>query len=120
MIVCESSQKPLMLFYLVQMHGVRNALVFTKSAESTTRLVRLLEFFQEAQGKDGTNTIEPVVVHAYSSDLPAGERKSVLDKFRAQEIQMCVSFLGGFSSGPTLLFFLIGSFAPISYPAEST
>ncbi|TFY55761.1 hypothetical protein EVG20_g9201 [Dentipellis fragilis] len=49
MIVCESSQKPLVLFHLVQTHGVRNALVFTKSAESTQRLVRLFEFFERAR-----------------------------------------------------------------------
>lgn len=94
MIVCEPSQKPLMLFHLMHAHNVTNALVFTKSAESTTRLVQLLGFFEAARAggsEDGART--PVVAHAYSSDLPPGERRAVLEKFRHQEIQMCVARL---------------------------
>jgi ATP-dependent RNA helicase DDX51/DBP6 len=97
MIVCETSKKPLMLFHLVHTHHVQNALVFTKSAESTTRLMRLFEFFQDAleSGSNGKGH-QPIVIRAYSSDLAAGERKGVLEKFRAQEIQMCfLSFLLG-------------------------
>lgn len=92
MIVCESSQKPLMLFHLVHTRKVTNALVFTKSAESTSRLVRLFEFFESAlaadtgtEGKDGG---QKTVAHAYSSDLGSAERKSILEKFRNQEIHM--------------------------------
>ncbi|KAG1734119.1 DEAD-domain-containing protein [Suillus lakei] len=48
MIICEAPQKPLMLFHLVHNHSVRNALVFTKSSESASRLVRLFEFFEAA------------------------------------------------------------------------
>ena len=48
MVACESSVKPLMLFHLVHARNVTNALVFTKSAESTARLVRLFEFFESA------------------------------------------------------------------------
>lgn len=87
MIVCDSSQKPLMLFHLVRSHGVTNALVFTKSADSTTRLVRLFEFFETALATaDGDR--QKVVARAYSSDLSAGERKSLLEQFRKQEIHM--------------------------------
>ncbi|KAH7925484.1 P-loop containing nucleoside triphosphate hydrolase protein [Leucogyrophana mollusca] len=86
MIVCESSQKPLMLFHLVQSHNVQNALVFTKSSESTTRLVRLFQSFETARAPEARHT----VVQAYSSDLPAGERKGILDKFKAQEIDILV------------------------------
>ena len=85
--MCESSVKPLMLFHLVHSREVTNALVFTKSAESTTRLVRLFEFFEAAnqqQGAGGT----PIVACAYSSDLAPGERKSILDRFKNQEIHM--------------------------------
>lgn len=46
MIVCNSLQKPLMLFHLVHPIGATNALAFTKSAESTLRLGRLFEFFE--------------------------------------------------------------------------
>jgi len=91
MVVCDSSQKPLVLFHLVHSMGITNALVFTKSAESTLRLVRLFEFFEAArstgQGNDATQH-KPVVVQDYSSDLSPSERKSVLGKFRAQKIDM--------------------------------
>ena len=94
MIVCEPSQKPLMFFYLVHAHNVTNALVFTKSAESTSRLVRLFEFFEKAHASHtGAGTSKEHVVRAYSSDLSASERKSILEKFKAQEIQMFVSFI---------------------------
>jgi ATP-dependent RNA helicase DDX51/DBP6 len=96
MIVCESSHKPLVLFHLVQTHHVMNALVFTKSAESTTRLVRLFEFFETARAVDHRGEDrQHVVVHAYSSDSGAGERKAILDKFKAQDIQMYVLLLSG-------------------------
>jgi ATP-dependent RNA helicase DDX51/DBP6 len=90
MLVCEPSLKPLIFFHLVYKHNVTNALVFTKSAESTTRLVRLFDFF-DARRRMGTGGDPSVfVARAYSSDLSAGERKSILDKFKAKEIQMCV------------------------------
>ncbi|KAF8640308.1 hypothetical protein AX16_010203 [Volvariella volvacea WC 439] len=108
MIICEPSQKPLVFFHLVLSHQVINALVFTKSAESTSRLVKLFEFFERArlagaassanqkngQGEDmDVDTLGPtkqIVVRSYSSDLSASERKSILDKFKAQEIQILV------------------------------
>ncbi len=72
--------------------GISNALVFTKSAESTLRLVRLFEFFEAAhstgQGNDATQYKKPVVVQDYSSDLSPSDRKSVLGKFKAQKIDM--------------------------------
>ncbi|KIJ66690.1 hypothetical protein HYDPIDRAFT_174087 [Hydnomerulius pinastri MD-312] len=86
MIVCETSQKPLMLLHLIHSRSVRNALVFTKSSESTARLVRLLEFFEELNTSDRA----PIAIRAYSSDLPAGERKTILDKFKAQEVHVLV------------------------------
>jgi ATP-dependent RNA helicase DDX51/DBP6 len=91
MIVCDSSQKPLVLFYLVHSIGITNALVFTKSAESTLRLVRLFEFFETARSVSQGSPIpdkKPVVVRAYSSDLSPSERKSILDQFRGQKIDM--------------------------------
>ena len=92
MIFCDSSQKPLVLFHLVHSMEITNALVFTKSAESTLRLVRLFEFFEAArstgQGNDATQPKKPIIVQDYSSDLSPSERKSVLRKFRAQKIDM--------------------------------
>ena len=91
MIVCDSSQKPLVLFHLVHSIGITNALIFTKSAESTLRLARLFEFFEAARSTDQRNATQykkPVVAQDYSSDLSPSERKSVLGKFRAQEIDM--------------------------------
>lgn len=87
--MCDSSQKPLVLFHLVHSMGIANALVFTKSAEATLRLVRLFEFFENARsvGKE-TQHKKPVVVVAYSSDLSPSERKSILERFKAQEIDM--------------------------------
>ncbi|KAJ7841322.1 DEAD-domain-containing protein [Mycena olivaceomarginata] len=91
MLVCESSLKPLIFFHLVYKHNVTNALVFTKSAESTTRLVRLFDFF-DARRRMGTGgDPSAFVARAYSSDLSPGERKSILDKFKAKEIQIHVS-----------------------------
>lgn len=92
MIVCDSSQKPLMLFYLVHKHNVSNALIFTKSAESTNRLVRLFEFFESSWASDAEKDHKPKVLQAYSSELGAGDRKSILERFKSQEINMYVSF----------------------------
>lgn len=80
-----------MFFHLVHAHKVTNALVFTKSAESTTRLVRLFDFFEKALAKHAmAGATQEIVARAYSSDLPTSERKSILEKFRSQEIQMWV------------------------------
>ncbi|KAG1747119.1 DEAD-domain-containing protein [Suillus paluster] len=83
MIICEAPQKPLMLFHLVHNHSVRNALVFTKSAESASRLVRLFEFFEAA-----TSSGNPIAVRSYSSDLPTNERRTILEKFKTQEVHL--------------------------------
>ena len=91
MIVCESSLKPLVFFYLVHVHSVTNALVFTKSAESTIRLVQLFEYFEESRAAGAPSGGRKLAVRAYSSDLPPGDRKATLEQFKAQEIQMYVS-----------------------------
>jgi ATP-dependent RNA helicase DDX51/DBP6 len=75
-----------MFFHLVFGQNVTDALVFTKSAESTTRLVQLFDFFQKWQETQGNKS--NIVVRAYSSDLPVSERKSILEQFKAQEINM--------------------------------
>ena len=90
MIVCESSQKPLMLFHLVHVLGVKAALVFTKSAESTTRLVKLFEFFEQSRASSAEQRGTEIILRAYSSDLAPSARKEILDKFKNQEIHMYV------------------------------
>ncbi|KAG6877780.1 hypothetical protein C0993_003981 [Termitomyces sp. T159_Od127] len=83
--------KPLIFFHLVHSHKVMKALVFTKSAESTSRLVQLFEFFEKARAQSAmAGAVKETVVRAYSSDLPASERKTILEKFKAQEIQILV------------------------------
>ena len=71
---------------------ITNALVFTKSTESTLRPVRLFEFFEAArstgEGNDATQFKNPVIVQDYSSDLSLSEHKSVLGKFRVQKIDI--------------------------------
>lgn len=84
MVVCEPSQKPLVLLHLLHNHNLRSALIFTKSSESATRLVFLLECFEDLR----TSERARIAVRAYSSDLPANERKVILEKFKAQEVQM--------------------------------
>jgi hypothetical protein len=88
MLVCESSVKPLVFFHLVYNHAVTNALVFTKSAESTARLVRLFDFFDAARRTGVGGTPPAFVARAYSSDLSPTDRKSILEQFKAKEIQM--------------------------------
>ncbi|OCH95477.1 DEAD-domain-containing protein [Obba rivulosa] len=90
MIVCDTSEKPLMLFYLVHARAVTNALIFTKSAESTARLVRLFEFFESAMSPSAEQSGAQIVAKAYSSDLSPGERKMILEKFKNQEIHILV------------------------------
>ncbi|KAF9522065.1 P-loop containing nucleoside triphosphate hydrolase protein [Crepidotus variabilis] len=91
MVVTDTSQKPLIFFHLVNTLKVTNALVFTKSAESTTRLVRLFEFFEDELCRASTSLDRTrLVVKAYSSDLPGAERKLILDQFKKQEIHILV------------------------------
>ena len=91
MIVCETSQKPLMLFFLVHQHSVSNALVFTKSAESTSRLVRLFEFLESIWARENNGSgRQQTVIRAYSSDLSASDRRVILEQFKNQEIHMFV------------------------------
>jgi ATP-dependent RNA helicase DDX51/DBP6 len=92
MIVSNSLKKPLVFFHLVYRQKLRNVLAFTKSAHSTTRLVRLLEFFEKTrlEKEPGTVGEESIIARAYSSDLPPSERKAILDQFKAQQIHMYV------------------------------
>ncbi|KAG7089878.1 hypothetical protein E1B28_011516 [Marasmius oreades] len=92
MIVCETAKKPLILLHLIHQHHIANALIFTKSAESTARLVQLFDFFEQARTSTGggANNRPRISVRAYSSDLGAAERKSILGNFKDQEIEILI------------------------------
>ncbi|KAI8605394.1 P-loop containing nucleoside triphosphate hydrolase protein [Dissophora ornata] len=47
MIVCESSEKPLMVLHLLHHLNVRSALCFTKSVESAHRLYKLIQLYEK-------------------------------------------------------------------------
>ncbi|CAE6409006.1 unnamed protein product [Rhizoctonia solani] len=94
MCVCSPADKPLVLFHLVHTHGIRNALIFTKSAESTTRLVQLFEFFEAARNREASEGTKRVTMQAYSSDLSGQERKSVIERFKEGKIDFPVKSLG--------------------------
>ena len=85
MIVCDPSQKPLILFYLAHARNVDNALVFTKSAESTARLVKLFELFEEILPAVGA---QKFTIRPYSSDLPSSDRKYILEQFKGKKINV--------------------------------
>ena len=93
MVVCDTSQKPLMLFHIIHSYDVKHALVFTKSAESTDRLVRLFEYFEEAhrQSTEQSDMKKPAkIAYGYSSDLSGPERKQILERFKQGDVDMYV------------------------------
>jgi superfamily II DNA/RNA helicase len=71
------------LFWLLRTCALSRALVFTKSAASTARLVRALELLAAALPSDSS---PPISVAAYSSDLAPGARRAVLAAFRAGRV----------------------------------
>ncbi|GJJ08218.1 hypothetical protein Clacol_002427 [Clathrus columnatus] len=91
MLVTTTERKPLMLFYLLHQQNVTNALVFTNSAESTERLVKLFECFEDAWiGSLGEKTMSRPVARAYSSELNPADRKTILEDFKAQKISLLI------------------------------
>ncbi|ORY72933.1 P-loop containing nucleoside triphosphate hydrolase protein [Leucosporidium creatinivorum] len=92
MIFSPSTHKPLYLFHLLHTLSLSSALCFTKSVEAATRLAKLVEFFEQARAdtvKDGEE-VKKVVVKAYSSELPSGERTRILASFKKGDIQMLI------------------------------
>jgi ATP-dependent RNA helicase DDX51/DBP6 len=85
LIVTTSAVKPLALFHLLHNAGVRQALCFTKSVESASRLVKLVEYFEAAQTRGS-----PLVAKTYSSDLPSSERTRILSDFKLGHVHLSV------------------------------
>jgi ATP-dependent RNA helicase DDX51/DBP6 len=76
--------KPLNLIHLVHSptFAVRSALVFTKSVESAARLVKLLEFFEDAW------VGEKLVVKGYTREMKPRERKRLLQEFAEGKVNL--------------------------------
>lgn len=92
MIVSSATDKPKNLFWLLHKKDepIHNALAFTKSVESSARLVKLLEFFElEWAKRSGEEEQRKSIVAAdYSSDLTPGERQRILNRFKNGEIDL--------------------------------
>jgi len=95
MVITSASLKPLVLFYLIQEHRIRNVLVFTKSTESTVRLLHLFEYFFHASSgsmeADNDQIAKSVRAEAFSSDLAPVQRTAALERFKRQEVDVCVT-----------------------------
>jgi ATP-dependent RNA helicase DDX51/DBP6 len=83
MVVVDPALKALVLIYLIHHaeYQVKSALVFTKSVESATRLVQLLDAFEEVNRTE-------IVVKTYTSEMKPGERKRLLSEFAKGNIHL--------------------------------
>ncbi|BEI90546.1 uncharacterized protein CcaverHIS019_0306160 [Cutaneotrichosporon cavernicola] len=77
--------KPLNLIHLIHDFNATPALVFTKSVEAATRLVKLLEFFEDAY-VGGSK----VSVRAYTRDMAPAERRRLLKDFADGNVDVVV------------------------------
>ncbi|WVF67768.1 hypothetical protein IAT40_002528 [Kwoniella sp. CBS 6097] len=91
MLILPPHLKPLNLIHLIHHpdYGVDRALVFTKSVEATDRLVRLLEYFEDAYVLGGGGG-KRVIVRGYTGELKAGERKKLLAEFGDGQVNLLV------------------------------
>jgi ATP-dependent RNA helicase DDX51/DBP6 len=85
MVVMPPDLKPLNLLHLLHdsQFEIKSALCFTKSVDSTERLLRLIAFFGDAftAGKR-------IVAKAYSGELDTGARRKLLAEFAKGEIDL--------------------------------
>jgi ATP-dependent RNA helicase DDX51/DBP6 len=83
MVVVDPALKALVLIYLIHHaeYQVKSTLVFTKSVESATRLVQLLDAFEEVNRTE-------IVVKTYTSEMKPGERKRLLSEFAKGNIHL--------------------------------
>jgi len=110
-IVTRTDLKPLVFFKLVQSHRVERALCFCKSIEGARRLTGLCRLMvEQLQAPPSTTTSQQVLqsgskeetlgdvdydcrllkVECFSSDLSAMERKKILEKFQAGDINILI------------------------------
>lgn len=88
MLILPPALKPLNLIHLLHapQFNATPALVFTKSVEAATRLVKLLEFFEDAF--IGGN--KRVTVRGYTRDMAPAERKRLLKDFSNGKVDVIV------------------------------
>ncbi|PWN36030.1 DEAD-domain-containing protein [Meira miltonrushii] len=89
MMVMPTSEKPLHLLHLLYTSEdpLRQVLCFTKSVESAKRLVKLLEFVEEARKKRGKFSL---TVREYSGDLRGGQRAKLLEEFKQRSVDVLI------------------------------
>ncbi|OCF56210.1 ATP-dependent RNA helicase DDX51/DBP6 [Kwoniella mangroviensis CBS 10435] len=88
MLILPSALKPLNLIHLIYSteFGISNGLIFTKSVESSQRLLNLLQFFNDAFISGG----KKLVVKGYTGELKSSERKRILSDFSEGKINLLV------------------------------
>lgn len=95
MVITSAPLKPLVLFYLIHKNRIRSALVFTKSTESTVRLLHLFQYFfratRDATEVEDDRTAISFKAEAISSDLAPSQRTAALERFKKQEVDVCVT-----------------------------
>ncbi|WVN89789.1 uncharacterized protein L203_105019 [Cryptococcus depauperatus CBS 7841] len=91
MLILPPALKPLNLIHLIHdpAYNVDKALVFTKSVENATRLVRLLEFFEDAYILGGGGRTRIVARH-YTSELRTKEKTKLFTDFKEGKINLVV------------------------------
>ncbi|KAI8980534.1 P-loop containing nucleoside triphosphate hydrolase protein [Pilobolus umbonatus] len=85
LITCSTEDKPLTFIYLLHNIGLTSGLCFTKSIESTQKLRLLLDAYESTQPEE-----KRMVVREYSSDIRPKERKLLIKKFKAGEINVLI------------------------------
>ncbi|KAJ9124143.1 hypothetical protein QFC22_000939 [Naganishia vaughanmartiniae] len=88
MIILPSEFKPLNLLYLLHdpRFGIRSALCFTKSVDSAERLLKLIQFFEDAYPASSRK----LIVKGYSGELPTAERTKLLSDFKRGEVDLLI------------------------------
>ncbi|KIR56358.1 ATP-dependent RNA helicase DDX51/DBP6 [Cryptococcus gattii Ru294] len=91
MLIVPPALKPLNLIHLVHHSefNVDRALVFTKSVESAARLVKLLEFFEDAYVLGGGGG-KRLAVEQYSGEMKARDKKQLLAEFGEGKVNLIV------------------------------
>ncbi|WVQ70799.1 hypothetical protein IAR50_000321 [Cryptococcus sp. DSM 104548] len=91
MLILPPALKPLNLIHLIHNpdFGVDKALVFAKSVESATRLVKLLEFFEDAYVLGGGGG-KRVVVKEYTGGMKTKDKKKLLAEFADGKVDLIV------------------------------
>ncbi|KZT39974.1 DEAD-domain-containing protein [Sistotremastrum suecicum HHB10207 ss-3] len=90
--IIKTEDKPLLLFHLILSQSMTNVLVFTKSASSTQRLLKLLQFLNDGWSQQRSQeSAFHIMATAFSSDLSVHERKSILASFKEGKINVLVA-----------------------------